>query len=129
MVQSRLTGLDNRKLLSWYGFHEEHGLKNSSNVYRLFKTVIKVLQCVLSQKWSCKSTESLIFYWKGTRVSLDYTHRLVVCAHFERHFPPFLWTMVLQTSESVYHLNLWYTVLKKAYSKGVISITMVWYYR
>ena len=35
-------------------------------------------------------------YWKATRVSLDYTNRLAVCAHFERHLPPSLWTMVLQ---------------------------------
>ena len=37
MVQPRLTGLDDQKLLSWYGFHEEHGLKNSSNVFPLFQ--------------------------------------------------------------------------------------------
>ena len=45
-------------------------------------------------------------YWKATRVSLDYTHRFAVCAHSERHLPPSQWTMVLQTSENVYHLNL-----------------------
>ena len=44
--------------------------------------------------------------WKATRVSLDYTHRLAVCLHVERHLPPSLWTIVLQTNESVYHLNL-----------------------
>ena len=44
--------------------------------------------------------------WKATRVSLDYTHCSAVCAHFERHLPPSLSTMVLQTSESIYHLNL-----------------------
>ena len=44
--------------------------------------------------------------WKAIRVSLDYTHHLAVCAHFERHLPPSLWTVVLQTGESVYHLNL-----------------------
>ena len=43
---------------------------------------------------------------KATCVSLDYTHHLAVCAHFKRHLPPCLWTMVLQTSEGVYHLNL-----------------------
>ena len=46
-------------------------------------------------------------YWKVTRVSLHYTHHLAVCAHFERHLPPSLWTMVIQTSESVYHLSLY----------------------
>ena len=45
-------------------------------------------------------------YWKATRVFPDYTYRLAVCAHFERHLPLSLWTMVLQTSESVYHFNL-----------------------
>ena len=39
-------------------------------------------------------------YWKAIRVSpVDYTHRLAVCAHFERDLPPSLWPMVLQTSE------------------------------
>ena len=36
----------------------------------------------------------------------DYRHSLAVCVHFERHLPPYPRTMVLQTSESVYHLNL-----------------------
>ena len=54
-----------------------------------------------------KNDNSLtVIYREVTCVSLDYRHRLVVCVHFERHLPPSLWTMVLQTSESVYHLNL-----------------------
>ena len=36
MVQPSLTGLDYEKLLSWYGFHEEHSLRNSSNIFPLF---------------------------------------------------------------------------------------------
>ena len=38
-----LNGLDDQKLLSWYGFHEEHGLKNSSNVFPLFQDCYQVL--------------------------------------------------------------------------------------
>ena len=34
MVQLRFTGLDDQKLLSWYGFHEEHDLKD---VFPLFQ--------------------------------------------------------------------------------------------
>ena len=43
-MQPSLTGLDYQKLLSWYGFHEEHGLRNCSKVFPLFKTVIKVFK-------------------------------------------------------------------------------------
>ena len=68
-------------------------------------------------KMSCKSLKANFIYWEANRVSLDYTHRLAVCAHFERHLPRSLWTMVLQTSESVYHLNLWKTVPKKSLFK------------
>ena len=32
MVQPSLTGLDFQKLLSWYGFHEEHGLRNCPEI-------------------------------------------------------------------------------------------------
>ena len=66
--------------------------------FHFIKTVMKVLQCVLSLKAS-------FIYWKATRVFLDYTHRSAVRANFVRHLPASLWTMVLQTSESVYHLN------------------------
>ena len=45
-------------------------------------------------------------YWKVIRVFLHSAHRMAACVHFERHLPPSLWTMVLQTSKSVYHLNL-----------------------
>ena len=48
MVQPSLTGLDYQKLLSWYGFHEEHGLTNSSSVSFFFKTVIKVFKVFAS---------------------------------------------------------------------------------
>ena len=34
---TELTGLDYQKLSSWYGFHEEHGLRNSSKVFTLFQ--------------------------------------------------------------------------------------------
>ena len=45
MVQLSLTGLDYQKLSFWYGFHEEHGLRNSSKVFPLlFKKVIKVFK-------------------------------------------------------------------------------------
>ena len=111
MVQPSLTGLDHQKLLSWYGFHEEHGLSNSSKVFHFFKTVIKVFKAFKVFE-PCLKNEAVnqlkpnVIYWKATRVSLDYTHRLAVCSHFEKHLPPSLWTMVLQTSKSVYHLNL-----------------------
>ena len=93
MVQPSLTGLDYQKLLSWYGFHED------------FKKVIKVFAPCLKNE-AVNQLKANFIYWKATRVSLDYTHPLAVCAHFERHLPLSLWTMVLQTSESVHHLNL-----------------------
>ena len=34
-------GLDDQKPLSRYDFHEEHGLKNSSNVFPLFQDCYK----------------------------------------------------------------------------------------
>ena len=37
MVQPSLTGLDYQKLLSWYGFHEEHGLRISLEVFPFFQ--------------------------------------------------------------------------------------------
>ena len=111
MVQSSLTGLDYQKLLSWHGFHEEHGSRSSSKVFLFFITVIKVFKafkviapCLKNE--AVNQLKANFIYWKATRVSLDNTRRLAVCAHFERHLPPSLWTMVLQTSESVYHLNL-----------------------
>ena len=76
-----------------------------------FKTVIKVF-IIFKIFAPCLKNEAVnqlkanFILWEATRVSPDYTHRLAVCAHFERHLPPSLWTMVLQTSESVYHLNL-----------------------
>ena len=128
MVQPSLTGLDYQKLLSWYGFHEEHDWRNSSNVFsHFFKTVIKVFKAFAS----CLKNEAVnllkanFIYWKATRVSLDYIHRSAVCAYFERHLP---------------HLyGLWYYKLVKVFiisicdklfqrktcSKRVISITMV----
>ena len=108
MVQLSLTGLDYQKLLSWHGFHEEHGLRNSSNVFHFLKTVIKVFKIFASclKNEAVNQLKASFIYWKATRVSLDYTHRLAVCAHFEGHLSPSLWTIALQTSESVYHLNL-----------------------
>ena len=132
-MQLSLTGLDYQKRLSWYSFHEEHGFRNASNVFPLFKTVVKVFKAFkvfapcLKNEVGNQLKDNFI-YWKATRVSPDYTQSLAVCAHFERHLPPSLWTMVLQTSESVISIcNKLF--LRKAYSKGVINITMVRYYR
>ena len=111
MVQPRLTGLNDQKLSSWYDFHEEHVLRNSSKVFHFFNTVIKVFKAFkvfapFVKDEAVNQLKANFINWKATRVSLDCTHRLAVCAHFERHLPPSLWTMVLQTSESVYHLCL-----------------------
>ena len=103
MVQPRLTGLDYQKLLSWYGFHEEHGLRNSSKVFHFFKTVIKVFKAfkVFAPYLKNEAVNQLMkanfINWKATRVSLTYTHRLAVCEHLEKHLPPSLWTTVSQT--------------------------------
>ena len=35
-----LTGLDYQKRLFGYGFHEEHGLRNSSKVFSTFSTLL-----------------------------------------------------------------------------------------
>ena len=35
------TWLDNQKLLSWYGFYEDHGLRNSSKVFPPFQDCYK----------------------------------------------------------------------------------------
>ena len=84
----------------------EHGLRDSSKVF--FFNVSKAFKvfapCLKNE--AVNQLKANFMYRKDARVSLDYTHRLAVCAHFERHLPPTLWTMVLQTSESVYHLNL-----------------------
>ena len=85
MVQPSLTGLDYQKLLSWYGFDEEHGLRNSQTVIKVFE----VFASCLKNEVVNQLTANLI-YWKATRVSLDYTHLFAVCAHFERHLPPSL---------------------------------------
>ena len=91
-VQPSLTGLDYQKLLSWYSFDEEHGLRNSSNVFPLFQTVIKVFKaykvfapCLKNEP--VNQLKANFIYWKATRVSPDYTHRLAVCAHFDRRLP------------------------------------------
>ena len=106
MVQSWLTGLDDQKLLSWYGFHVGHGLRNSSKVFYFFKTVIQVFKtfkvfapCLKNEAVNQLKADFIYWkadfiYWKATRVSIDYTHRLAVCAHFERHLPSSLWTIV-----------------------------------
>ena len=102
MVQPSLTGLDYQTLLSCYGFHQEHGLRNSSNV---FLTVIKVL-IVFKMFAPCLKNEAVnqlkanFIYWKATFVSQDYTHLFAVCAHFERHLPPSLRIMVLKSVQS-----------------------------
>ena len=103
---------------------KSNGLRNSSNVFPQIKTVIKVFKafyvfapCLKNE--AVNQVKANFIYWKDTSVSLCYTHRLAVCAHFERHLAPSLWTMVLQTSESVYHLNLYQTVLKKSLFKRI----------
>ena len=71
--------------------------------FHSFKTVIEVF-IVFKIFASCLKNEAVnqlkanFICSKVIRVSLDYTHRLAVCAHFERYLPPSLWTMVLQTS-------------------------------
>ena len=94
MVQSRLNGLDDRKLLSWYAFYKEHGLKNSSNVFPLFQDCNKIYYSA-----SCLKNEALN-HWNATRVSLDDAHRLAVCSHFERRLPLSLCAMVLKSVQS-----------------------------
>ena len=81
------------------------------NFFHFFKIVTKVFKafkifapCLKNE--AVNQLKANFTYWKATRVSPDYTHRLAVCAHFERHLPPSLWDKVLQTSESVYRLNL-----------------------
>ena len=44
MLQPSLSGLDYQKHLSWYGFHEEHGLRNSSKVSPPFQESIEVFK-------------------------------------------------------------------------------------
>ena len=36
-------------------------------------------------KLAVNQLKANFIYWKATRVSPDYKHRLAVCAHFERH--------------------------------------------
>ena len=93
MVQPSLTGLDYQKLLSWYGFHKEHVLRNSSKVFFHFFKIVKEVFKVFKIFAPCLKNETVnqlkanFIYWKVTRVSPDYTHHLAVCAHFERHLP------------------------------------------
>ena len=84
MVQPRLTGLDDQKLSSWYGFHEEHVLRNSSKVFHFFKTVIKVFKafkvfepCVKDE--TVNQLKANFINWKATRVSLDCTPLSCLC--------------------------------------------------
>ena len=101
-TKSHWIGLSETFILVW--LHEEHGLRNSSKIFSLFKTAFKVFApCVKNE--AVNQLKANFISWKATPVSLDYTHRLAVCPHFERHLPPSLWTMVLQTSESVHHSN------------------------
>ena len=57
-------------------FHEEHGLRNSSNVFHCFKTVIKVFKafkvfapCLKNEP--VNQLKANFIYWKATRVSPD----------------------------------------------------------
>ena len=103
MVQPRLTELDDQKPSSWYGFHEEQGFINSLNVFPLFRDCYSA-SCLKNE--AINHLKANFAFRKASRVFLDYTHRSAVCAHFERYLPPSLWTIVLQISETVYHLNL-----------------------
>ena len=107
MVQPTLTGLGDQKPLPSVGFMKSMAWITLQTSFHFFKTVIKVLQCVLPQNEAVNQLKANFIYRKAARVSLDYTHHLAVCAHFEKHLPPSLWIMVLQTSERVYHLSLW----------------------
>ena len=71
---------------------------------KVFKAFKVFAPCLKNE--AVNQLKANFIYWKATRVSLDYTHCLAVCAYFERHLPPSLWPMALQTSESIYHLNL-----------------------
>ena len=78
--------------------------------FHFFETVIKVFKafkvfapCLKNE--AVKQLKANFIYWKANCVSLDYTHRLAVCAHFERHLTP--------------HFGLWYYKLVKVF---IISI-------
>ena len=92
MVEPSLTGLDYQKLLSCYGFHKSMAWETLQTFFHFFKTVIKVF-IVFKIFAPCLKNEAVnqlkanFICWKATRVSLDYTHHLAVCAHFERHLP------------------------------------------
>ena len=104
MIQPSITGIDYQKLLSWYGFHEEYGWETLQKFLFKYLNHLKYLS-VVSKNEAVGQLKANFIYWKAICVSLDFTHRLAVCAHFKRNLPPSLWTMVLQTSGSVYHLK------------------------
>ena len=102
-------------------------LFNLQTFSHFFKTVIKVF-IVFQIFTPCLQNEAVnqlkanFIYWKATRVSLDYTHRLAVCAHFERHLPPSLWTLVLQRAglyDQRFHL------IKLSNSKGLCPAELI----
>ena len=66
MVKPSRTGLD-CWILSWYGFHEEHGLRNSSNVFPLFQDChnIKIMPCVEGDRSDCRPEASSIAEGNG----------------------------------------------------------------
>ena len=95
MVQPSLTELD-KTLQKFF-----HFFKTVTKIFKAFKVFAPCLK-----NEAVNQLKANFIYCKAIRVSLDYTHSLAVCAHFERLLPPSLWTMLLQTGESVYHLNL-----------------------
>ena len=73
MVQPSLTGFDYQKLLSWYSFHEEHGLRNLSNVFHFLKTVTKVFKAFevfapFLENEPVNQLKANFICWKATRI-------------------------------------------------------------
>ena len=92
-------------------------------VIKIFKALKIFVSCLKNE--AVNQLKANFIYWKATRVCPDYTHRLAVCAHFERHLPHLygLWYYKLV---KVFIISICIKLFqRKAYSKGVISITMV----
>ena len=88
---------------------------------KVFKAFKVFAPCLKNEAVNQLKVNSI--YWKATRVFPHYTHRLAVCAHFERHLPPSLW---YYKQVKVFIISICNKLFqRKAYSKGVISVTMV----
>ena len=100
MVQLSLTGcgLSETFILVWL-ICRAWLEKLFKRFFHFFKTVIKVFK-VFAPYLKNEAVNQL----KANFICSCFL--LAVCAHFERHLPPSLWTMVLQTIESVSHFNL-----------------------